>query len=838
MRKGWPAALIPFLTISLILSVSSAGLADANQTKAVEVNGTLTQIDGLSVVRVWGTPAEQGFALGYLIAGDDFGPMVDAVLRSGVLGDVKDYAEHVLPRLGKMDVPRKYEEQLKGLLAGIEAKIGGPVELSSLGRSLTYEDLVVINCMSDLVRTACSSFAAWDEMTEDGGTLAARNMDWPPIPALIGTQIVVAYIPPPESDTLGWVGITWPTFIGCLTGMNSEGVAIWTHDTGGHAASVDRGFTPYSMTYRETLESARAETAVQDVSGVLTNRRTIVGSNMMVARPNAGTAPTAMVFEFDGDLTDGQGVTLREPEGGESYIACTNHFRKRSPAMECGRYASLVQRLDEVAGNGDEHVTQEMAREMMRTVSATGFTHHTVVFEPDKRLMHVAVAESAGKDAPLCEAVTLDVAELLKQPEESPTEQAQWPPEIDSAERTAAVEKIAELLKEHYIFADKGEECATHIQARLADGAYDDITSAFEFAGALTQDLQGISHDLHMGVSVGPPPGPPETEPDEEVMRRREEGLRWTNYGFEKVERLEGNIGYLDLRQFASASLGGDTAVAAMNFLANSDAIIIDLRYNGGGEPSMIQLISTYFFDEPTHLNSFEIRGQETMDQFWTLTHVPGKRMTETPLYVLTSRRTFSGAEEFTYNMKNLKRATIIGETTGGGAHPVESHHATEVFDVRIPFGRAVNPVTKTNWEGTGVEPDIAVPADDALDRAHLEALKAVTEGTEDEQEAAVLEWMIEGVEAKLNPVEVPIETLRRYAGQYGPRRVWLEDDTLRYQRLGGPIVQLIPITQDMFGLSDLEEYRVQFVMDAEDDATSVIVIHISGFRDESPRTE
>ena len=163
-----------------------------------------------------------------------------------------------------------------------------------------------------------------------------------------------------------------------------------------------------------------------------------------------------------------------------------------------------------------------------------------------------------------------------------------------------------------------------------------------------------------------------------------------------------------------------------MGFLANVDALIIDLRQNGGGSPSMIQLLSSYFFEEPTHLNSFERRGQEQIDQFWTLPHVPGKKLLDVPLFVLTSPSTFSAAEEFTYNMKNLGRATIIGQTTGGGAHPGGTHAVGGLISVFVPDGRAINPITGTNWEGTGIAPHVPVQGTGALDEARRLARKAI----------------------------------------------------------------------------------------------------------------
>jgi C-terminal processing protease CtpA/Prc len=164
-----------------------------------------------------------------------------------------------------------------------------------------------------------------------------------------------------------------------------------------------------------------------------------------------------------------------------------------------------------------------------------------------------------------------------------------------------------------------------------------------------------------------------------------------------------------------------------MNLLAHTDALIIDLRKNTGGSPTMIALLSTFLFGpEPVHLNSFYDRSGDKTSQTWTLPYVPGQRTPDKPVFVLTSNRTFSAAEEFTYNLKNLKRATIIGEKTGGGAHPGGDISVTPHFRVFVPVGRAINPISGTNWEGTGIEPDIAVPEAGALDYAYRLALGEV----------------------------------------------------------------------------------------------------------------
>ena len=153
-----------------------------------------------------------------------------------------------------------------------------------------------------------------------------------------------------------------------------------------------------------------------------------------------------------------------------------------------------------------------------------------------------------------------------------------------------------------------------------------------------------------------------------------------------------------------------------MTFLAGTRAMIIDLRWNGGGQPKMVALVSSYLFDRRTHLNDLWTRRTNATEEFWTRDSVAGRKFGGTkPVFVLTSSRTFSGGEEFTNNLKTLKRATIVGETTGGGAHPVRGRRVDDHFMIGVPFARAINPITKTNWEGTGVEPDVKVPASEAL---------------------------------------------------------------------------------------------------------------------------
>ncbi|GGJ28512.1 S41 family peptidase [Deinococcus roseus] len=300
--------------------------------------------------------------------------------------------------------------------------------------------------------------------------------------------------------------------------------------------------------------------------------------------------------------------------------------------------------------------------------------------------------------------------------------------ELNPESIASIIHTAADRLQSHYVFPDRGEQIAADLKAHVQQGRFQDCQTPEEFAKQVTAVLLEVSADRHIRMRYHPA-GAPELNfdpPSPEVVKWLKEEQRLSNYGFYKVERLNGNVGYLDLRAFAAAAFAAETAIAAMQFLAHTDAVIIDLRNNGGGDPEMIQLISTYLFEEVTHLNNFYFRPADQTHQTWTLPYVPGKRLLHQPVYLLTSNYTFSAAEEFTYNLKNLKRATIVGETTGGGAHPGGSVKVHEHFTVFVPTGRAINPISGTNWEGTGVEPDVQLPADQAFDHAYQDALQKV----------------------------------------------------------------------------------------------------------------
>ncbi len=309
---------------------------------------------------------------------------------------------------------------------------------------------------------------------------------------------------------------------------------------------------------------------------------------------------------------------------------------------------------------------------------------------------------------------------------------------LDPEARHALVESVLARLDASYVYPETARAMALDVRAREQAGAYDALDDARALADSLTAHLRAVSHDKHLSVFVSPrplPEVPPDPARDPDVQQRMDAQLRFLNYGFDAVQRLDGNVGYMKLRGFAPASGDGAKEIVAqvMGVLSRTDALIIDLRDNQGGEPEMVQLISSYLFgDEPVHLNSLYWRAADRTEEFWTDDTVAGPRYgPDRPVYVLTSSQTFSAAEEFAYNLQQLKRATVVGETTGGGAHDGDVQRVTEHVGMWMPMARAINPVTGTNWEGVGVVPDVAAGASEALATAHTCALQHLLSQTD-----------------------------------------------------------------------------------------------------------
>jgi retinol-binding protein 3 len=292
-------------------------------------------------------------------------------------------------------------------------------------------------------------------------------------------------------------------------------------------------------------------------------------------------------------------------------------------------------------------------------------------------------------------------------------------PALNADGRAAVLDEITSALTRMYVFPDVAAKMSADLRARAARGEFDAQSDAQSFAEVLTERLQAVSRDKHLRVRAGPlgPPRGPASRPPA------------ARHLFGRAERLDGDVAYVEILSFGFPPHAvREETEKVMSAAADAKALIVDLRANGGGSPHTVALVTSYLFGEtPVYLNSLYFRPANRTDDFYTDPSVPGGKFgPDKPVFVLTSGRTFSGAEEFAYNLQTRKRATIVGETTGGGAHPGEGVSLPHGLHMFVPTGRAINPVTKTNWEGVGVKPDVAVSAEEALETAHRLARVAV----------------------------------------------------------------------------------------------------------------
>lgn len=307
---------------------------------------------------------------------------------------------------------------------------------------------------------------------------------------------------------------------------------------------------------------------------------------------------------------------------------------------------------------------------------------------------------------------------------------------LTNKQKNVVLDSLINKLRKTYVFPEVSLKIEKKIRENQKNGLYSKISDGIILADSLTKQLYKISNDKHLSVFFRPEAqkGPADALAEE---KKRADSFRQFllhfNFGFTKIGILDGNIGYLKIDGFQSVEDVEKKISSAMTFLTNTDAIILDLTENRGGQPETVQLLASYFFDtEPVHLNDIYWREGNKTEEFWTLKNISGDRYLNKPVYVLTSNNTFSGGEEFAYDLQTLKKAIIVGETTKGGANPGEAFPIEYGFGVFIPTGRAINPITKTNWEGIGVKPDIEIKPENVVNETHVLALKKLIEITED----------------------------------------------------------------------------------------------------------
>lgn len=374
---------------------------------------------------------------------------------------------------------------------------------------------------------------------------------------------------------------------------------------------------------------------------------------------------------------------------------------------------------------------------------------------------------------------------------------AQSAPRLTAAVRAAVIDSAVARLERTYVEADTARLIGRRLRAQLETGGYEGSENPAQFAELVTRDLRSLNGDLHLSLRYVPNPGQsgPAGQPGDDP--------RLLNFGLGKAEILDGNIGYLEITGFMGAPGYEEAVVDALRFLSRTDAVIIDVRRNGGGSSDMSHFIFSHFLG-PEPVPTIRVRrrapAEPTVRQ--SLAAVPGPRRPAVPLYVLTSQASGSAAEEFTFVLKNRKRATIVGTRTAGAGHMVAFMPVGNGFVIGLSITRVSDPQTGKEWEQVGVQPDLAVPAESALVEGHAAALRAVLAGTSDPERARVLGRVLAAVEARARPMATDPVRIARFQGRYEGRVVSVTGGRLRYARRDGGLAEdLIPLGGDRFAL-------------------------------------
>jgi hypothetical protein len=394
---------------------------------------------------------------------------------------------------------------------------------------------------------------------------------------------------------------------------------------------------------------------------------------------------------------------------------------------------------------------------------------------------------------------------------------------LSKTQQKEIVDSLCSKLEKLYPFPETGKKTGSFILKNYEEGKYSQYTLPSEFVQHLNDDLETSSKDGHLGIIHSPAMASElskEKNTGEKVKSYADltaESERWNNYGFKELKILDGNIGYLDLRTFFSTKYAGETAVAAMNYFSNCNALIIDLRRNGGGWDDMVTFLASYFIKNTDDI-IFSITHSTLDDSYFASVpdiYVPGKKLTDIPVYILTSKSTASAAEAFTNIMRHFsKKTTIIGETTAGAENPVEHVILFGDYILRIPTWQKIYSYDKTGWEETGIKPDIKVRADSALNIAHLKLLHKLKDEAADETVKNKYQWYIDGVNALNNPFSVPADIMRSYSGKYGNRNIYYENNNLYYQYKNRAKRKMFAISNDYFLIEGYDFFRVKFIKD------------------------
>ena len=414
---------------------------------------------------------------------------------------------------------------------------------------------------------------------------------------------------------------------------------------------------------------------------------------------------------------------------------------------------------------------------------------------------------------------------------------------LTQAVKSEVVDSLSGSLIKNYIYLDTAIKMGTYIKKRLRNGSYDRILNPREFAQALTTDLWSVYNDAHLSITFDPQmQGTMQDGSKTKAAQRRQMNLKeyeQQNFGFKKLEILNGNIGYVSFDRFYGFNDPAKEVVnTAFSFLKNVDAVVIDLRNNGGGSPDMNKYISSFLLPAHTQLSGlYERRTNKTEAAFTYEPSVPVS-FAQKPVYILVNRRTFSAAEVFSYDLQNLHRATIIGEITGGGAHAVEANGISNGFIGLIPFAKAISPVTGINFEAVGVKPDIQIGADSSLDAAVLNYFDSRLANTKDSGLIKKISWPRDLLKAKLHPFYTDSTTAKSYTGNYSGRMISFENGSLYYTGRDGKKSKLVSLSSDIYKIEGIDNMKIEFAKSETGKITGMNFIFEDGFVANYKRTE
>lgn len=420
-------------------------------------------------------------------------------------------------------------------------------------------------------------------------------------------------------------------------------------------------------------------------------------------------------------------------------------------------------------------------------------------------------------------------------------------PPIAEAEKTEIINQAMKILKEKYIFPEKVSPMEKAVYKKFSEGQYAQYTTTNKFLKQLNHDMETLIEDRHVNIFYDPikvkqikaENKGTYTHPNfsPEFLKR----AKFENHMVRKAERLDGNIGYLKLDLFLDSRIAKPTIVSGMNFLSNSDIMIIDIRQNGGGNANAVNFLTNYFLPDSTLISEY----YSTLTKETTKTYIEHEEQVQkfsdkVPLYILVSKKTSSAAEAFAYQLQAFKRAIVIGDTTLGEANPGYAFALNDNLWLMVPTSINSNAVTKTNWQGIGVIPDILIKSGRALEAALADAYKKLSSNPENAKIKYLYEWLSFGFAAKANPIPASEKQLQAFVGKYEHNRnIILEHQNLFYQRAGtGEKKKLIPLAENLFELDGSAYFRVRFIKNLKGETVALEGLYDDGDKEVSKKLD